>query len=144
VRPGVDAVAAYARHMPTERGLQIGAVVGWMRLAVGVGMIAAPAPVIRLGSGETPPGDMVLMTRTVGVRDLALGIGTVWSCRSRSTNDARRWAALGLCSDLLDVTVGATSARSVGKRGALIAALAPLPFVALDIAALLTVRSAAR
>jgi len=107
-----------------------------MRLAVGVGMIAAPASVIRLGSGQTPPGDMALMTRTVGVRDLALGIGTVWSFRSQSTSDGRRWVALGLCSDLLDVTIGAMSARSVGRRGALIAALAPLPFVALDLAAL--------
>jgi len=41
-----------------------------MRLVVSVGMIGAPASVIRLGSGETSPGDMVLMTRRVGVRDL--------------------------------------------------------------------------
>jgi hypothetical protein len=126
--------------MSEQRAVRVGSIVGWMRLAVGVGMIAAPDPVIRLGSGETPSGDMVLMTRTVGVRDLALGIGTVWSCRSRSTSDVRRWVALGLCSDLLDVIVGATSARTVGKRGALIAGLAPLPFVALDVAALATLR----
>jgi len=112
-----------------------------MRLAVGVAMIAAPSSVIRLGSGETPPGDMALMTRTVGVRDLVLGIGTVWSCRSRSTSDGRRWVALGLCSDLLDVTIGVNSAKTVGKRGALIAALAPMPFVALDLAALATLKS---
>ncbi len=111
-----------------------------MRLAVGVGMIAAPASVIQLGSGETPAGDMALMTRTVGVRDLVLGVGTVWSCRSQSSSDGCRWIALGLGSDLLDVTIGARSARTVGKRGALIAALAPLPFVALDLAALAALR----
>jgi hypothetical protein len=116
--------------------VRLGSIVGWMRLAVGVGMIAAPAPVIRLGSGEAPSGDMVLMTRTVGVRDLALGMGTVLSSRSPSAVGARRWVALGLCSDLLDFIVGARSARSVGRRGALIAALAPVPFLALDVAAL--------
>jgi hypothetical protein len=118
--------------------LRLGSIVGAMRLAVGVGMITAPAPVIRLGSGQDPPGDLVLMTRTVGVRDLALGLGTVWSCRSRSSKESRRWIALGLCSDVLDLTVGVTSARSVGRRGALIAALAPVPFIALDLAALAT------
>ena len=100
-----------------------------------LGMIAAPAPVIRLGSGATPSGDSVLMTQTIGVRDRVLGSGTVWSCRSRTAADARRWVALGLCSDVLDFVVGATSARSVGRRGALIAALAPVPFIALDVAA---------
>jgi len=122
--------------MSDAADVRLGSIVGWMRLAVGVGMIAAPAPVIRLGSGVTPPGDMVLMTRTVGVRDLALGIGTVLSSRGPSAPDARRWVALGLCSDLLDFVVGARSARSVGRRGALIAALAPVPFLALDVAAL--------
>ena len=119
---------------------RLGSIVGGMRLAVGVGMIAAPARVIKLGSGDSPPGDMVLMTRTVGVRDLALGLGTVWSCRSRSPRESRRWIALGLCSDVLDLTVGLTSTRSVGRRGALITALAPVPFIALDLAALAVLR----
>jgi hypothetical protein len=126
--------------MAETADVRLGSIVGWMRLGVGVGMIAAPAPVIRLGSAATPSGDMVLMTRTVGVRDFAIGSGTVWSCRSRSTADARRWVALGLCSDLLDFVVGATSARSVGRRGALIAALAPVPFIALDVAALVALK----
>jgi hypothetical protein len=129
-------MTTYDVRMSDPADVRLGSIVGWMRLAVGVGMIAAPAPVIRLGSGETPSGDMVLMTRTVGVRDLALGMGTVMSCRPPSAVDARRWVALGLCSDLLDFVVGATSARSVGRRGALIAALAPVLFLALDVAAL--------
>ena len=115
----------------------MGTLVGWMRLAVGVGMMAAPARVLRLGSSEPPAGDMTLMTRTVGVRDLVIGMGTVQGCRSRADAAGRQWIALGLCSDTLDLIIGVASARQVGRRGALIAALAPVPFMALDIAALL-------
>lgn len=115
-------------------------VVGWLRFGVGVGMIAAPGPVIELGSGETPSGEMVLLTRTIGVRDLVLGAGTVKSAFGRSTADSRRWVLAGLCSDVLDCVIGAKSTASVGRRGALIAALAPVPFIALDIAALAALR----
>jgi hypothetical protein len=48
----------------------------------------------------------------------------------------RRWIVVGLLSDLFDIAAAASSARSIGKRGALIAALVPLPVVGADIRAL--------
>lgn len=118
-----------------RRASTLGTVVGALRTGVGIGMIAMPGPVLRAGAGTEPSGDMVLLTRTIGVRDLVLGAGTMSGCRADDRAAARRWVAAGLCSDVLDLVIGAASVRSVGRRGGLIAALAPVPFIALDVAA---------
>ena len=122
-------------HPSDGGGATLGAVVGALRLGVGIGMIAMPGPVLRAGSGTEPSGEMVLLTRTIGVRDLVLGAGTLWGWRADDPASARRWVTAGMCSDVLDVVIGAVSVRSVGRRGALIAALAPVPFIALDVVA---------
>jgi hypothetical protein len=115
---------------------RLGRLVGALRVGVGVVMIAAPGPVLRAGSGRRPDGDLTLMTRTVGVRDLVIGAGTLASGRSEAGPATRRWIAAGLCSDALDCVIGAASVRQVGRKGALVASLAPVPFIALDLAAL--------
>jgi hypothetical protein len=78
---------------------------------------------------------MPLLMRTVGIRDLAIGLGTACSVRSGSARDLRRWVGAGLLSDVLDVGAGFSSARTTGARGVL-SALIALPVVAVDLWAL--------
>lgn len=107
-------------------------VMGVLRAAVGVAMIAAPRSVARPQDGVDAAGDLVFMVRTIGVRDLALGLGTVAAARSGRRGEARRWVRFGLVSDLLDVIVGSVAGPLLGRRGAAAAALIPIPFVAAD------------
>ena len=86
---------------------------------------------------------MDLLMRTVGIRDLALGLGTVASLRSDSTAETRRWVVAGLISDALDVGAGLAAARTTGGRGVL-SALVALPVVVLDVWVLAQLRDDAR
>jgi hypothetical protein len=107
-----------------------------VRIAVGVGLAAAPRRATGAPVADAASGPMVLMTRTVGIRDLVIGIGTASAARARDTSDTKRWLAIGLLSDLLDVATGAASARSIGKRRAMVSALIPVPVIAADLWAL--------
>jgi hypothetical protein len=86
---------------------------------------------------------MTLMMRTVGIRDLALGLGTASALRSASTSELRRWIGAGLLSDVLDVSAGLASARTTGARG-LVSSLIASPMVALDLCALAALREVSR
>jgi hypothetical protein len=107
--------------------------VGVLRSLVGVAMIVAPRSVVRPQGGVPAPGNLVFMVRTIGVRDLALGLGTVAAACSHGGQDVQRWIRFGLVSDALDVVVGIGSSRLLGRRGAASAALIPVPFVAADL-----------
>ena len=109
--------------------------VAWLRIATGVVLSIAPRSVLRLQATDEPSGSLVLMTRTVGIRDLVVGIGSLAALRS-GDGDIRRWVRVGLLSDVLDALAGAFGARLVGKRGALVSALVPVPVIAADIYAL--------
>ena len=106
---------------------------GVLRALVGVAMIAAPRLVVRPEDGVPAAGNLVFMVRTIGVRDLALGLGTVAAARSSRGGDARRWIRFGLVSDALDVVTSAASSRLLGRGGATAATLIPAPFVAADL-----------
>jgi len=95
-----------------------------------------PRPVLRLQTADEPSGSLVLMTRTVGIRDFVVGVGSASAARSNNDDDLRRWVIAGLVSDLLDIAAAAASSRSIGKRAALAAALVPVPVVAADVWAL--------
>jgi hypothetical protein len=112
------------------RGAQL---VGIARALVGVAMIAAPRAVVRPKNGVPAAGDLVFMVRTIGVRDLALGLGTVAAARSGRRDGTRRWVEFGLLSDALDVMIGTRSSRLLGPGGAATAALVPVPFVVADL-----------
>jgi hypothetical protein len=92
------------------------------------------------GHQEPTSADILLM-RTIGIRDLVLGLGTVAAARSGGAGDARRWTATALASDSLDVAASLASFRSIGKQDSLTAALLALAFVGGDLRAL---RSATR
>ena len=110
--------------------------VAWLRIATGVVLSIAPRSVLRLQATDEPSGSLVLMTRTVGIRDLVVGIGSLAALRSGSDGDLRRWVRVGLLSDVLDALAGAFGARLVGKRGASVSALVPVPVIVADLCAL--------
>jgi hypothetical protein len=78
----------------------------------------------------------MLLMRTIGIRDLVLGLGAVAASRSGDVKEARRWAAAGLASDSLDAATSLASFRSIGKRDSWGAALLAMVFVGGDLQAL--------
>lgn len=105
------------------------ALVAAARVGVGAAMILAPGRFFSPGSGTE-----TLLMRTIGIRDVVLGSGACAAWARGADAETKRWAALGLISDGADVVTGVRSAPLVGSRSALIATLAPVPFV---VAALL-------
>jgi hypothetical protein len=108
---------------------------GWLRAAVGIALIAAPGMPMRLSGREEPTGAGLLLMRTIGIRDLVLGLGTVAAARSGEAGDMHRWTAAALASDSLDTAVSLASFRSIGKRDSCVAAMLALAFVCGDIQA---------
>lgn len=106
---------------------------GWLRTAVGVALIAAPGVPMRLAGQHQPTGASMLLMRTIGIRDLVLGAGTVAAARSGEMADVRRWTTSALASDSLDVAASLASMRSIGRRDSVGAALLALIFVAGDL-----------
>lgn len=109
---------------------------GWLRTAVGIALVAAPGAPMRLSGQQEPTGADLLLMRTIGIRDLVLGLGTVTAARSSNVRDVRRWTATALASDSLDSAASLASLRSIGKRDSVIAAILALTFVCGDLQAL--------
>jgi hypothetical protein len=101
------------------------ATVAAARLGVGVAMVSAPSLFFRADTGTE-----TLLMRTIGIRDIALGLGACVAWAKGDTGEARWWASAGLFSDSADVVTGLCSRSLVGSRSAAIAALTPLPFAA--------------
>jgi hypothetical protein len=91
---------------------------------------------MRLSGQQEPTGADMLLMRTIGIRDLVLGLGTVAAARSGEEGDARRWTVTALASDSLDAAASLASFRSIGKRDSLAAAVLALAFVCGDLQAL--------
>jgi hypothetical protein len=111
---------------------------GWLRTSVGVALMVAPGAPLRLAGTEPPTGSAVLLMRTIGIRDLVLGLGTVSATRSNQRSDTRRWVKATLASDAIDTVVSLAAMRSIGKRDSLIAAALALAFVFGDLQAFRT------
>jgi hypothetical protein len=113
---------------------------GWLRTAVGAALIVAPKVPMRFSGREEPTGASVLLMRTIGIRDLVLGLGTVTSARSdegRGGDDGvRRWTSMAMASDSIDTVVSVASFRSIGKRDSVAAAVLAFVFVCGDLQAL--------
>ena len=109
---------------------------GWLRAGVGIALIAAPGAPTRLIGRTAPDGAGLLLMRTIGVRDLVLGLGAVAAARSGDVKEACRWATAALASDSLDSAVSLASVGSIGRRDALGAALLAMAFVGGDLQAL--------
>jgi hypothetical protein len=108
---------------------------GWLRAAVGIALMVAPGAPMRLAGQREPGGADMLLMRTIGIRDLVLGLGTVAAARSNGVTDARRWTTTALASDSLDAAVSLASFRSIGKRDSWSAAALALTFICGDLQA---------
>ena len=121
----------YAPTMPIANNQRM----GWLRASVGIALVVAPAAPMRLSGSEEPTSASVLLMRTIGIRDLVLGIGTVAAARSGLAGDVGRWNSAALASDSLDTVVSLASFRSIGKRDAWAAAALAFAFVCGDLQA---------
>jgi hypothetical protein len=101
------------------------ALVAAARVGVGAAMIVAPSRFFSPSSGSE-----TLLMRTIGIRDVVLGSGACTAWGRGAEAEAKWWAAFGLISDSADLVTGLNSKPLVGSRSALIATLAPVPFVA--------------
>jgi hypothetical protein len=111
---------------------------GWLRTSVGIALMVAPGVPMRLARTESPTAAALLLMRTIGIRDVALGLGTVSAARSNDQSGARRWVKATLASDALDTVVSLAALRSIGRRDSLFAAALALAFVCGDLQALRT------
>ena len=91
-------------------------------------MLLVPGRFFKPGAGTE-----TLLMQTIGIRDVVLGSG---ACQAllRGGGEFRGWAAAGLISDSADLLLGLRSRPLVGTKSALIATLAPVPFVGAGVA----------
>jgi hypothetical protein len=108
---------------------------GLARTAVGLALLAAPATALRLSRRAAPTGASILLMRTIGIRDVVIGIGTVSAGRGGTHDDTRRWLRAGLTSDTMDVAAGLLARRSIGPAETVVAVGAAAVFVGLDLLA---------
>src|SRR5262249_10082297 len=78
-------------------------------------------------------GTETLLMRTIGIRDVVIGSGACAAWARGEEGELRRWASMGMVSDGADVFTGIRSAPLVGARGAAIATLSPVPFLAAEV-----------
>jgi hypothetical protein len=87
-------------------------------------MVLAPGRFFKPESGTE-----TLMMQTIGIRDVVLGSGGCAAWLRGGDGEFRRWATVGLISDSADMLLGLRSRPLVGTKSALIATLAPMPFI---------------
>ncbi len=90
--------------------------VAWGRVGIGVSAIAAPTLMARpwIGGDARTAGSR-LLARTMGGRDLALGIGALRALRV-SDDGARPWVALGGMADAVDALATVLAFGSLPRR----------------------------
>jgi hypothetical protein len=109
---------------PTRTSSPILALVAAARVGVGAAMLLASDRFFKPESGTE-----TLLMQTIGIRDLVLGSGACAALLRGGEGEFRRWATVGLISDSADLVLGLRSRPLVGTKSALIATLAPVPFV---------------
>ena len=109
---------------------------GLLRCGVGALLVLAPKRFLQLSSRESPTGASVLLLRTIGIRDLVIGTGTLLGARQGGAAEHRRWTAIGAASDSLDVVASVASWRAIGKKESLGATAAAAAFLFGDVLAL--------
>jgi hypothetical protein len=101
------------------------------RAAFGLALTVETVPLLKVLARDeaSQGGNLVMFARTVGIRDLVLGLGTLAASFS-GIREMRRWQAACLASDGADALAGSLSSRYIGRGGAVAATGAALPFVA--------------
>ncbi len=90
--------------------------IAWGRVGLGVSAIAAPTLMARpwIGGAAASSGSRVL-ARTMGGRDLALGIGALRAL-GVSDDEARPWVALGGMADAVDAAATLVAFGTLPRR----------------------------
>jgi hypothetical protein len=76
------------------------AVLAGGRALIGAALVAAPAPLTRMWTGDDRPATLVV-GRGLGARDMAVGAGTLLALRRG--RGARAWIAAGIAGDVADL-----------------------------------------
>jgi hypothetical protein len=120
-----------------ERVLGIVRLAAAARVALGVGLTVWTRPLVRAMALESQPsGPLLLFARTVGIRDALFGLGCLLATGQERRSGLRRWVGIWAANEVADVLAAMTATRPLGRRGALLAAASPLPFIAVDCWAL--------
>jgi hypothetical protein len=90
--------------------------VAWGRVGIGAGALVAPALLARpwIGADADTTGAR-LLARTMGGRDLALGIGALRALDG-SDQEARPWVALGGAADAVDALATVVAFGALPRR----------------------------
>jgi hypothetical protein len=106
---------------------QIIRVMSCARIAVGAGLLLSPGA---FGSGWMGPAARrpatKLAIRSLGVRDLAIGVGTFQALAEGES--VRPWVMAGAASDVVDGVASLLALREVGLRRAIPAVVVALTF----------------
>jgi len=99
------------RPAPSTGPRRLAQLVALGRIAIGLTALAAPTLMTRpwIGDAAKSP-DARLLARTMGGRDLALGVGTLRALGTDAT-EARPWVALAGMADAVDATVTVVAFR---------------------------------
>ncbi|HEX3980988.1 MAG TPA: hypothetical protein VHW93_07180 [Acidimicrobiales bacterium] len=101
--------------MDPDQARRLARLVAWGRVGIGVTAIAAPTLMARPWIGA-PAEDTAsrLLARTMGARDLALGLGAVRAL-ARTDQEARSWVALGGMADAIDALASLVAFRTLPR-----------------------------
>jgi hypothetical protein len=92
------------------------AAIGVVRIAIGVTAMTRPQ-LLRIATRGRPLGPRATaLTRMVGARDAAIGVGTVVASSSLSPSALRTFAAAGAAADVGDAVACLVAARAVRPR----------------------------
>ena len=136
----IASILSRVDHLPANRLIAAG--IGGGRIAIGVSFLSSPVTFLRLIGLDTASATRVTwLARTAGVRDVALGLGTLVA--AVTGRDGTSWLLAGAACDAVDAVVIGAAARE-GRisrfRGALVTAGA-VASVAVGVAALAAGRS---
>ena len=91
------------------------------RAAFGVGMVVAPGLMLRgwVGQDANLPS-VKLVARTMGVRDAAIGLGTLMALENGDS--VKRWLQFGIAADAVDCAATVIAARRLPTKTAIVVA----------------------
>lgn len=88
------------------------------RVAIGAALLIVPGLVGERWIGDAARNPAVkVLGRALGVRDLALGLGTLWALERGEP--VRPWVQLGVVADTVDAVASLLATPAIGTRRAL-------------------------
>jgi hypothetical protein len=112
------------RSLSSAAGALTPTSLAWGRVAAGASMLVRPRALPQLlGVDSATSARVGWSVQMLGIRDLALGVGTLGALRGQDRQAARSWLALGVLCDAVDAFAigGALVKGRVSKAGALAA-----------------------